>query len=117
MKGHWTGRVALTVLLALGFTTGARASLGDGIRMGGSTGRLHPYLELETRYDSNVAYSNTGTATAGFILHLRPGILFDAPGDLTAVNLKADLDWAQYLGSNTGLSRLYGEADLGFGKR
>ena len=76
---------------------------------------MHPYLELETRYDSNVAYSNTGTATAGFILHLRPGILFDAPGDLTAVNLKADLDWAQYLGSNTGLSRLYGEADLGFG--
>jgi hypothetical protein len=115
VTGEWTGRVALAALLILGFTGSASARPGDGIRLGGSTGRLHPYFEVETRYDSNVAFDDQKRSSSGFILHLRPGLTFDAPGDLSAVSLKANLDWAQYLGSNSGLSRLYGEAQLGAG--
>lgn len=115
MTGDWTGRGALAVLLVLGFTGSAGARVGDGIRVGGSTGRLHPYLEVETRYDSNLAYDEEGQASSGLILHLRPGLILDAPGDRSAVALKANLDWAQYLGDNSDLSRLYGEAQLGLG--
>jgi hypothetical protein len=115
VTGDWTGRVALAALLILGFTESVSARPGDGIRVGGSTGRLHPYFEVETRYDSNVAFDEQARSTSGFILHLRPGLTLDAPGDLTAVSLKANLDWAQYLGGNSGLSRLFGEAQLGLG--
>ncbi len=94
----------------------AEASAGNGIRLGGSEGRLHPYLEVEGRWDSNVYY--TGTSSVGdLILHLRPGFKLEVPGDAVSVDLDAVLDWAQYLGvdssSTTDLSRAYGAATLG----
>jgi len=115
VKGNRTAGRALAVLLVLGLASAARAGPGDGIRLGGSTSRLHPYFELEGRYDSNIAYTAQAQATGGFILHLRPGLTFDSTSDPAAVSLKADLDWAQYFGENSGLSRLYGGAELGVG--
>ncbi len=115
MKGETTLGRALVGLSLLGFAAVAQASPGNGIRIGGSSGRLHPYLELETRYDSNIAFSDQGKSTSGFILHIRPGLTFDSPGDQVAVNLDANLDWAQYLGQNSDLSRLYGQSQLGVG--
>ena len=115
MKGDRRASHALAVLFALGLAASARAEPGDGIRLGGSTSRLHPYFELEGRYDSNIAYTAQGQATAGYILHFRPGLTFDSTSDPVAVSLTADLDWAQYLGQNSDLSRLYGGAGLGVG--
>jgi Putative beta-barrel porin 2 len=107
-------RVALAALLLAGAERG-EASPGNGIRLGGSAGRLHPYLELEGRYDSNIAYTEPGKSVGAFIIHVRPGLTLDSPGEQVAVDLKANLDWEQVLGSQSGLSRLYGQAELGVG--
>jgi hypothetical protein len=107
-------RGALATLLALGAFTAA-ASPGNGIRLGGSSGRLHPFLDLEGRYDSNVAYTDVGKSVSAFVLHVRPGLTLDSPGEVYAVKLKADVDWAQVLGSQSKLSRLYGESQLELG--
>lgn len=115
MTGVRTARRALAALLIAGVGTVARAGPGNGIRLGGNSARLHPYLELEGRYDSNIAYTSDRQPTSGFILHVRPGLTFGSQGEATAVDLNAALDWAQYLGTNSELSRLYGEAQLGLG--
>ncbi|HUL59161.1 MAG TPA: hypothetical protein VLU43_07800 [Anaeromyxobacteraceae bacterium] len=97
----------------------AAAGPGDGIRIGGTGGRLHPYLELEPRYDSNVylADPTTGTGAVGdFIIHFRPGLRLDIPGDPVKLTFDGALDWAQYTGAQgatSGLSHLYAYALLG----
>lgn len=105
----------LAALLALA-PAAAGASAGNGIRLGGSEGRLHPYLELEGRWDSNVYYTGA-SSVSDLILHVRPGFKLGVPGDLVSVDLDADLDWAQYLGvedsATTDLSRAYGATTLG----
>jgi hypothetical protein len=115
VKGELTGSRILAGILILGFATVARAGPGDGIRLGGTSGRLHPYLELEARYDTNIAYTDQAAATAGTILHVRPGLAFESPGDSAALDVKAQADWTQVLGENSDLSRLYGDAALGLG--
>jgi hypothetical protein len=110
----------LALLLA---ASPALAAFGNGIRVGGSEGRLHPFVELEFRYDSNVAYfmdvPGVTTSTGDLILHLRPGLQLSVPGDKVAVELRAVLDWAQYFGvqdsRSTELSQLYANASLGVG--
>jgi hypothetical protein len=110
---------ALAAAIALGLASPASAGPGNGIRLGGSEGRLHPFLELDTRYDSNVSFAAAdGASLSDVVLHVRPGITLAVPGETTAVDLRAALDWAQYLGvegDTTDLSRLYGEASLGIG--
>ena len=99
----------------------ARATLGNGIRVGGADGRLHPFLELELRYDSKVAtyYLPTQTSGGDMLLHLRPGLLLTVPGDTVAVDLRAALDWAQYFGisdaATKDLSNLFATVSLGVG--
>ncbi len=113
-----TSRAAglLAAFLALAAAP-AGASPGNGIRLGGSEGRLHPYVEIEGRWDSNVYYTSETGSASDVILHFRPGFDLKVPGELTAVELGANLDWAQYLGmedsSTTDLSRLYAAASLG----
>jgi len=116
------GRLLVLALLILAATP-AQAALGNGIRVGGSEGRLHPFVELELRYDSNVAYfmdvPGVTTSTGDLILHVRPGLQLSVPGDSVAVELRAVLDWAQYFGvqdsRSTELSQLYANASLGVG--
>lgn len=109
------GRRTLAALLLLGSASVAQAGPGNGIRFGGSSGRLHPYLELEGRYDSNVAFTEQGEKTSGFVFHVRPGLTLESNTEPAAVKLDAQLDWAQYTGKNSGLSRLFGKAELGVG--
>lgn len=111
---RWTGVLAA---LAVGlFPPFSLAEPGSGIRIGGGDGKLSPYLEVETRWDSNALYSPT-LPTSALILHVRPGLTFDSPGENVAFKGSADLDWAQYLsGTDTsGLSRLFADAALGVG--
>ena len=95
----------------------AGASPGNGIRLGGSEGRLHPYLDLETRWDSNVYYATETGVVGDLILHVRPGFSLKVPGELVAVDLDANVDWAQYFGlqesTTKDLSQLYASATLG----
>lgn len=110
-------RSALLALLALAVAGPAAATPGNGIRLGGSQGRLHPSLELETHYDSNVYYTSDRASVGDLILHIRPGFELTAPGELVSVDLAANVEWAQYLGiDDTGskdLSKFYGGASLG----
>ena len=112
-------KLTFAALLA-GASLTATASPGDGIRLGGSEGRLHPFLELEGRWDSK-AYVDPNPATArdvsDFIIHIRPGLKLSVPGDMTSVDLSAALDVAQYMGNDDpvtkDLSKVYAEAELG----
>jgi hypothetical protein len=106
--------VALAVVAGLGIAGPAAAAVGDGVRLGGSEARLHPFVEILTRYDSNVFFD--GRRIGDMIFHVRPGLDLVAPGDLAAVDLTAALDWARYAGSEgetVNLSKLYAEAALG----
>ncbi|HYD40411.1 MAG TPA: outer membrane beta-barrel protein [Anaeromyxobacter sp.] len=114
-KGARTGLRALAGLLALVLAPAADAGPGNGIRLGGSAARLHPYLELEGRYDSNLVFTEEGEQEAGFILHVRPGLTLASPSERAAVDFRAHLDWAQYLGESSDLSRLFGDAALSVG--
>ena len=112
-------KLTFAALLA-GASLTAMASPGDGIRLGGSEGRLHPFIELEGRWDSK-AYVDPNPATANdaadFIIHIRPGLKLSVPGDMTSVDLSAALDVAQYMGNTDpitkDLSKVYAEAELG----
>jgi len=111
-----TAKMAVAALL-LGSVSPAWAGAGNGIRFGGSEGRLHPFLELEGRYDSNVYVSQTNQSSGDLVLHVRPGLKLEVPGEMTAVEVSAKLDFAQYLGLDTkdtrDLSKVYAEATLG----
>ncbi len=90
------------------------AAAENGIKIG--DGRLHPYLALEGRYDSNVLFG-TGQAPIGdLVLHVKPGFDLQIPGNQLSVSFGANLDWNKYLGLKSSatqdLSHLFGEATL-----
>jgi hypothetical protein len=109
------------VMVLLGAAAPAQATLGNGIRVGGADGRLHPFVELELRYDTNVVtfYQPTASSGGDLILHVRPGLLLNVPGDSVAIDLRAALDWAQYFGlkdtASKDLSSLFATVSLGVG--
>ena len=113
------GRMLVVALLVAAVP--AQATLGNGIRVGGTDGRLHPFVELELRYDSNAAtfYQPVQASGGDLILHVRPGLLLNVPGDTVAVDLRAALDWSQYFGSKDtstkDLSSLFATVSLGVG--
>ncbi len=94
-----------------------RPSGDNGFRIG--AGRLHPYIDLEARYDSNVLYAlSTGKRTPDMILHVRPGFTLKVPGRPVDVDLAGDLDWSKFFGASaksTDVSFLFGAATLGLG--
>ncbi len=114
-------KLTFAALLA-GATSTALAAPGDGVRLGGSDGRLHPFIELEARYDSKAYIDPNATPpieASDVIIHVRPGFKLDVPGETTSVDLSASLDIAQYLGNDNpvtkDLSKVYAEAELGIG--
>jgi hypothetical protein len=105
--------------LLLGSASAAWAGAGNGIRFGGSEGRLHPFLELEGRYDSNVYVNVAGVQASDFVIHTRPGLTLEVPGEVATVEFSGNLDWAKYLGADNpqskDLSKLYAESRLRVG--
>lgn len=115
MRGMTTWTKALAAATALSLAFAAQAAPGNGIRLGGSDARLHPFLDLEIRYDSNVSFTSANQAVGDVILHFRPGLELKAPGELAAMEFSGSLDWAQYTGAEkdtTSLSKLYANASL-----
>ncbi len=122
---RWVWRVsgAVAACAVAGLAHAAWASPGDGIRLGGSDGRLHPFLDIETRYDTNLAYGPRGEALGDTVFHVRPGLELKIRSDLAVVEFTGSLDWAQYAGmatldETTGkttreLSRLFAQAGFG----
>jgi hypothetical protein len=112
---------AVAAFAVAGFAHAALASAGNGIRLGGTDGRLHPFLDFETRYDSNISYGSSGNALGDAIFHFRPGLELKIQGDLAVVEFSGAIDWAQYAGLNDPgdgtstreMSKLYAEAGFG----
>jgi hypothetical protein len=116
------GEMTARTVRAIGFAVGAVALLvaapagagfGDGIRLG-ADGALHPFLEVTGRYDTNV-YTTAAGPQADVILHLRPGLKLDVPGDVIAVDARAAVERVQYMGlakDTPSISGWWGDAGL-----
>jgi hypothetical protein len=115
MRGLTTWTKALAAAVAAAAAVAVQAAQGSGIRVGGSEARLHPFVDVEARYDTNVSYTPANLAVADLILHVRPGLELAAPGNAASVEFSGALDWAQYLGidgDTKSLSNLYARAEL-----
>ena len=109
-----------TALVALLLATLPRAARADGQGLAvGETARLHFQLELEARYDSLAGQGGIGNVTspvvdpAEIILHAKPGLRLNAPGNRVDFEASAALDWSKYTGwlaPTTDLSYLGGSA-------
>ncbi|MBS2027977.1 MAG: outer membrane beta-barrel protein [Deltaproteobacteria bacterium] len=116
-------RLALLLCGALVLAAAPRAAQADenGLKIG--DGRLHPYFDLETVYDTaaQLQLNNDGTASGvgDFIFHFRPGIKLDIPSPNLSINLGAALEYLVYAGLSTGtassLDRLQTECNLDLG--
>jgi hypothetical protein len=99
--------------LALGAAPPAGAGPGAGIRFGGGT--LHPYLEVEPRWDSNVLLEPEGEV-GDLVVAVRPGARFEVEGKRLALRFDGRISVVRYLGlegDTTDLSRVDGQAELG----
>ena len=114
----------VAALVALVLLVGAPARAAEnGLKVG--EGRLHPFFEIESRYDSLAGYVGSGETSedvrlvpvADLILHFRPGLRLDVPSEVAAVAVAGNVDYALYTGiEDAGTreqSRLQADADLG----
>jgi hypothetical protein len=111
----------LAVVSARAQTTSVSGALGDnnGIRFG--PGRLHPYFDLEGRYDSAAIYlpttdPNIYELKPEILMHFRPGFRLDVPGTDVTFGLNGFYDYVWYTeiitsGSNAA-SRSEAGADM-----
>ncbi|HSN90597.1 MAG TPA: hypothetical protein VLS93_05175 [Anaeromyxobacteraceae bacterium] len=104
------GAAAVAAVLAIAPT--ARAGPGAGIRFGG--GVLHPYLEIEPRWDSNVML-DAGQEIADAVVAVRPGARFEREGTRLALRIDGRLSVVRFMGlegDTADLSRLDATAEV-----
>ena len=75
--------------------SGMPSAKGQGFKLG--QGRLHPYFQLETGYETNPGkrYQNN---PSDLVLKGRPGLKLEYPNTEFDLNMNASLQWSQYLG-------------------
>jgi hypothetical protein len=97
---------------------------GNGLKVG--DGRLHPFLDLETRLDTAVGYfpdldtpdpnDVTDELSPEVVLRLRPGLKLEVPSPRAAIDASARLEYVRYTGllttQSTYASHLEGAADV-----
>ncbi|WP_225413973.1 hypothetical protein [Stigmatella hybrida] len=126
--GHIRGAVCALLAMLLPIAASAQvptsAPGGNGFKVG--EGRVHPFLELETRLDTGVGYfPDTATAdpndvsdnlASELVLRVRPGAKLELPSSRMSVNATAFLEYVRYTGLLTApsvnASHLEGAADL-----
>jgi hypothetical protein len=121
-------RILLFGALLAGVCAHAQASggvvstpLGDnnGIRFG--PGRLHPYIDIEGRYDSAAIYipSNPNDQSSPYelkpeiLMHFRPGFRLDVPGTDVTFGLNGYYDYVWYTGIITSGSSAASRSEAG----
>ena len=102
-------------------SAGVTSALGEnnGIRFG--PGRLHPYFDLEGRYDSAALYVPTvaNSQTSPYelkpeiLMHFRPGFRLDVPGTDVTFGLNAFYDYVWYTGLLTSGSNAASRSEAG----
>ncbi len=81
-------------------TTGSSAQYegNNGIKLG--EGRLHPYFDLELRYDSAAGFFDSGATTVQLkpeaVAHFRPGLRFNLASPSVLLNLDGNVDYLWY---------------------
>jgi hypothetical protein len=91
----------------------------NGIRFG--PGRLHPYLDLELRYDSAAGYFPSDPANPNspvelkpeLLMHIRPGFRYDSQGPENSFGLNAYYDYVWYTGILTAGSSAASRSEAG----
>jgi hypothetical protein len=90
----------------------------NGIRFG--PGRLHPYIDLELRYDSAALYLPAGGVPGAplelkgeLLLHTRPGFRLDVPGNDITFGLNGYYDYVWYTGIITSGSSNASRSEAG----
>ncbi len=128
-SGNIRWAVCALVLVVLGpAVAGAQAppvpAGGNGLKVG--DGRLHPFLDLETRLDTGIGYFlNDATAnpddiredlSSEIVLRVRPGLRLEVPSSKLAFTASAQAEYVRYTGllekQSTYGSHLEGEASL-----
>lgn len=111
-----TGFRALTALLlvVLGAPAWAQVAKAPGFKIG--EGRLHPFLELDGRFDSLVGRFTPGANSAEIIFHFRPGLKFELDTPSTLVNFNGAGEYLWFTGlispGSTSLSRFQANVGL-----
>ncbi len=92
----------------------------NGLKVG--DGRLHPFIELQTRFDSAAGFLNAHDRgqppklRPELIVHVRPGARLDVPGDALQLGLNGNLDLLWYTGllseGSNNFSRVQGQGAL-----
>lgn len=96
----------------------AEVPKAPGVKVG--EGRLHPFLQLDGRFDSLVGtftiVNGVGVPSPELILHVRPGLKFDLTTDSTLVAFDGSAEYLWYTGalspSSTQLSRFQANVGL-----
>ncbi len=112
-------RAALILGLLLVGSAHAQVAKAPGFKVG--EGRLHPYLELDGRFDSLVGFFERDSggnpiASSELILHVRPGVKFDLDTPSTFVGFNGAAEYLWYTGllspGSRGLSRFQANVAL-----
>src|ERR1700684_3267982 len=98
----------MTVVLGSSIASPARAD-DEGIKIG--EGRLHPYLNLDGKWDSFASVSSTGTALSDFLFDIDPGLTLHIPSRVLTFGLDGDFDEVLYA-TYTVLNRSLVNGDL-----
>lgn len=123
MGARWTRAVTRAVLCValLALPAAAQVPTAPGVKIG--EGRLHPFLQVDGRFDSLIGFFNVingvGQPSPEIILHVRPGLRFDLTSDSTMVAFDGAAEYLWYTGalspSSTQLSRF--QANVGLDAR
>ncbi|PZR09613.1 MAG: hypothetical protein DI536_22000 [Archangium gephyra] len=116
-----TGRSLLVLLCSLAAlpALAQEVAKSPGFKIG--DGALHPYLQLDARYDSLVGYFNLDSAgnlvpSGELVLHARPGVRFDLTTPSTSVAFNGNAEYLWFTGlispGSRALSRLQASVGL-----
>jgi hypothetical protein len=114
------GFVALTLALSLPAKAQADAVASpNGIKLGEA--RLHPFLDLQLRYDSAAGFFASDPALPGFqsgdfLVHVKPGLKLQLQSDDTSIDFSGSVGYVFYSGllqpTSTGASHVQADASL-----
>lgn len=112
-----TGFRALAALLLgalIAAPAQAQVAKAPGFKIG--EGRLHPFLELDGRFDSLVGRFTPGVNSSEIIFHFRPGLKFELDTPSTLVNFNGAGEYLWFTGllspGSTSLSRFQANVGL-----
>ncbi len=113
--------IAGALILSVALPASAQSAVPQPVGVKIGEGRLHPFFDVDTRYDSLIGFysgvpGGTPLPTSDVILHFRPGLTFAQDTTSSLVNFNGALEYLYYTGllfkGDSALSRFQGQALL-----